>query len=117
MRFDKLGVFEYSKEDGTPAAKMPNQISPLIKKRRKNIIMRLQRDITRESLKNYIGQKIRVIVDGQIDSSYCGRGYMDAYEIDGLIFFNADYEIISGEFVDVLVTSAADYDLYAELVK
>ena len=113
MRFDRLGVFEYSREEGTPAANLPGQKSLATKKRRKDTIMRLQRDITRAKNHAEIGKKLKIITDGKIDGAYCGRSYRDAYEIDGLVFFNADHEIMSGEFIEVTIKSATDYDLYA----
>ena len=118
MKFDKLGVFTYSPEEGTPAADMANQIDEEIKQDRKNYIMELQKRISAEKCERMIGTTIKVIVDGKIpeDEIYCGRSYKDSPDIDGMVFFNSDYEIMSGEFADVKISEASDYDLIGEAV-
>ncbi|MDR1689915.1 MAG: 30S ribosomal protein S12 methylthiotransferase RimO [Clostridiales bacterium] len=116
IRFDSLGVFEYSKEDGTKAAKMKNQVRKADKKKRRDLLMKTQKEISRGKLSQMVGQTLEVITDGKIEGSYCGRSYAQCYGIDGMIFFDADYEIISGEFVNVKITGCGDYDLYGELV-
>lgn len=113
--FDRLGVFEYSREDGTLAANMPEQVSAKTKRKRKEIIMKTQKEISAAKLKNKTGQKLKVIVDGKIEDAYCGRSFMDCYGIDGMVFFDAEYEILSGEFVEVEVTGSSEYDLYGKL--
>lgn len=118
MRFDKLGVFTYSPEEGTPAAEMDNQIDEEIKEERKNYIMEIQKRISAEKCEEMIGKTIKVITDGKIpeEGVYCGRSYKDAPDIDGLVFFKADYEIMSGDFADVKINEASDYDLIGEAV-
>ena len=118
MKFDKLGVFTYSPEEGTPAAEMANQIDEEIKQDRKNYIMELQKRISAEKCERMIETTIKVIVDGKIpeDEIYCGRSYKDSPDIDGMVFFNSDYEIMSGEFADVKISEASDYDLIGEAV-
>jgi len=118
MRFDKLGVFTFSPEEGTPAAEMDNQVDDETKEKRKDYIMELQKRISAEKCDKMIGKVIRVIVDGRIpeDDIFCGRSYKDAPDIDGMVFFNSDYEIMSGDFADVRVNEASDYDLIGEAV-
>ena len=118
MRFDKLGVFTYSPEEGTPAAEMDNQIDEEVKEERKNYIMEIQKRISAEKCEEMIGKTIKVITDGKIpeEGVYCGRSYKDAPDIDGLVFFKADYEIMSGDFADVKINEASDYDLIGEAV-
>lgn len=118
MRFDKLGVFTYSPEEGTPAAEMPDQIDEEIKENRKDYIMELQKRISAEKCETMIGSTIKVIVDGKIpeEDVYCGRSYKDSPDIDGMIFFNGDYEIMSGDFANVKISEASDYDLIGEAV-
>lgn len=118
LKFDKLGVFTYSAEEGTPAAAMDNQIDEDIKEERRDYIMELQKNISAEKCAGMTGKTIRVIVDGRIpeDDIYCGRSYKDAPDIDGMVFFKSDYEILSGDFADVRIDGASDYDLTGEAV-
>lgn len=118
LKFDKLGVFTYSAEEGTPAAAMDNQIDEDIKEERRDYIMELQKNISAEKCSGMTGKTIRVIVDGRIpeDDIYCGRSYKDAPDIDGMVFFKSDYEILSGDFADVRIDGASDYDLTGEAV-
>lgn len=118
LKFEKLGVFTFSPEDGTPAAEMQNQIDEEVKEERKNYIMELQKTISAEKCSEMNGKTIRVIVDGKIpeEGIYCGRSYRDAPDIDGIVFFKSDYEIMSGDFADVKINEASDYDLIGEAV-
>lgn len=113
--FDRLGVFEYSREEGTKAAKMKEQVNPKVKRARKEALLNAQKEISESRLIEKVGKTIRVIIDGRIDSAYVGRSYMDCYEIDGMVFVNAEYEILSGEFVEVEITSHSEYDLYGKI--
>ena len=117
MEFDRLGVFTYSPEEDTPAANMDNQIDEEIKDARKDELMTLQQEIAFEHAQNMVGRTLKVMIEGRLpeDNVYIGRTYMDAPNIDGYIFVNADREFISGDFVTVKVTGANDYDLTAEI--
>lgn len=118
--FDRLGVFTYSPEDGTPAAKMPNQIDEDLKIERKDYILQLQRGISAGICEKYVGKTLEVIVEGKIDSDeenvYCGRSYRDCYEIDGFVFFKSEEELLAGDFYNIKITEAGDYDLIGERV-
>ncbi len=117
IKFDRLGVFTYSQEEGTPASNMPNQIDEKVKQERKNIIMEEQEHISNQKCNNIVGKVLKVIVEGKLpyDNVYCARSYRDAPDIDGYVFFNCDYEILSGDFVDVKITEASYHDLIGEI--
>ena len=120
IKFDRLGVFEYSREDGTPAYKMPHQIEEETKARRKDEILALQKSISAEICAGFVGKDLEVIVEGKLDDEedvYCGRSYRDCYEIDGFVFFNSSEELIAGDFYNIHITSAGDYDLIGEIIK
>lgn len=116
-QFDRLGVFPYSPEEGTPAASMPDQLDEEIKHRWADEIMETEQDVIFKQNESMVGRKIRVIVDGYLpeDDVYIGRTYRDAPDIDGCIFFTAPYEVISGTMLTLLVTDARGYDLAGEL--
>ncbi len=103
-RFERLGVFKYSRESGTPAAKLGDQVGGRIKDQRFHKLMRLQREISRKSLKNMIGKVIEVISEGRL-----GRSYMDAPEIDGVV--KMDKYVPNGKIVSVKITGSGPYDL------
>lgn len=115
--FDKLGVFTYSKEDGTPAARLKEQIHPATKKKRYNLIMSVAKDISAEKLKSYIGKEYKVLVeDTTFDHRFCvGRSYMDIPDTDGMVIIkNCDTKLV-GEFVNCKVTAVNNYDLIAKI--
>ena len=112
-KFDKLGCFTYSKEDGTPAYRIKEQIHPMTKKSRYNKIMSLQQEISKENLKKQIGRKIEILIeDKSFDGkTYIGRSYMDVPDIDGLVYLNTDKDLNIGEFTVGTVVDISDYDL------
>ncbi|MCD7854412.1 MAG: 30S ribosomal protein S12 methylthiotransferase RimO [Clostridiales bacterium] len=119
VSFDRLGVFEYSREDGTPAAKMKGQVHHSTKSRRKRELLELQQEISNRVCKSFVGRTLKVIVEGKLsgeDNIYIGRSYRDCYEIDGYVFFRSEKELLSGDYVNVLITSYSDYDLTGEEV-
>ena len=117
MRFDRLGVFAYSKEDDTPAARLPEQVDEAIKQKRKNIIMDLQEDISRSNLQNKIGDVIETVVEKKHgEHSYVGRTYMDCFEIDGHVSFDSQENLNIGDFVKIKITHSLSHDLVGELV-
>lgn len=117
MKFDRLGVFLYSREEGTPAASMKPQITKKIKKQRQSEIMIAQQKISLSHNRDRIGQILSVMVEGRIpeDDIYVGRTYGDAPSVDGFIFFRSERSLMSGDFVRVKVTEASEYDLRGEL--
>ena len=115
-RFERLGVFAYSQEEGTPAAEMPDQIDEDVKATRADEIMRHQIDVSRDVNRAKVGTVQEVLVEGMDeDGAWIGRTQYDAPEIDGTVIFTADRKLIPGEMVEVRITDAFDYDLTGEL--
>ena len=117
MEFDRLGVFPYSAEEDTPAFSFPDQIPQELKEKRRDEIMELQQEIAFEKSEAMVGRVLTVLIEGKVvdEPVYVGRTYMDAPGVDGLIFVNTGEELMSGDFVRVKVTGAADYDLIGEI--
>lgn len=117
-RFDRLGVFTYSQEEGTPAAQFENQIDEKTKVKRRDAIMALQHGISQELTAAKVGKEMKVLIEGKItdEDVYIGRTYQDAPDIDGEVFVEYEGELISGDYVDVRITAANDYDLIGEII-
>ena len=117
-KFDRLGAFSYSKEDGTPAARIKDQIHHMTKKSRYNKIMQAQQEVYKEISKNYIGKELEVLLEARsFDGKYyIARSYMDVPDIDGVIFVNCGEDNLEGEFVKVKITNVQDYDLIGEKI-
>lgn len=117
MEFDRLGVFSYSKEDDTPAARLPDQVPDEVKEYRANTLMEIQREISNLRGGNRIGQEIDVLIeryDGRSDV-YIGRSQYDAPEVDGEVFVsNAKLKI--GEIAKVRITHSYEFDLSGVVV-
>ena len=129
MRFERLGVFTYSKEEDTKAAIMQGHIEEKVKDQRRNQIMKLQQTIAFEQGKEMVGKKLNVIIEGKLPeeeildysddeakSIYIARTYKDSPDVDGYLFLPSNIEFISGEFVDVLVVESREYDLIGKLI-
>ncbi len=114
FRFDRLGVFMYSKEEGTFAFDLDHQVPKQVKTERYNRLMELQRDISLMNNSEKIGKVYRVLVDVHEDGRYIGRTQSDAPEIDNEVIIQTDRRLNVGDFADVKITDAAEYDLYAE---
>ena len=114
-KFNKLGVFEYSKEDGTPAEKLKEQIPAKIKNQRWNKIMSLQQRISEECLKKYIGKEFEILVERITDKYIIGRSKMDVPDMDGLVYLKNDKDVKIGDFVTGIITSAKEYDLVGRI--
>ena len=128
MEFERLGVFTYSAEEDTPAYSYPDQVPQELKEERRGELMELQQDIAFEHCENMVGQVLTVLIEGKVvdEPVYVGRTYMDAPNVDGMIFVSTDtvsrsgqagngVELMSGDFVRVKVTGAAEYDLIGEV--
>lgn len=111
IKFDKLGVFKYSQEEGTPAANMEKQIDEEVKEKRENELMIIQQEISKEKNLKKIGKTYKVLVEGYDDMMWYGRSYEMAPEIDGQILFSSEQNIEIGSIVEVKITSALEYDL------
>lgn len=115
-RFERLGVFAYSREEGTVAGDMENQIDEEVKHMRADSIMRRQLDISREINEAKVGDTIEVLVDGiDEEGAYLGRTMYDAPEIDNTVIFKADADLRPGDMVMVEITDAFDYDLVGRM--
>lgn len=118
MRFDRLGCFAYSQEEGTKAAQMPDQIDEETKQRRADVIMEQQQIIMAQNNEKMIGKTIEVVTEGfdRYGECYFGRSAADAPDIDGKIFFRSpERKLTSGSFVKVKITETLDYDLIGEI--
>lgn len=118
IKFDRLGVFPYSKEEGTPAAKLKPQVLQRVKRQRRDQIMRIQQEIAFERAKQRIGSVLEVQVEGAIpeEEIYVARAYMDAPNVDGYVFVKAERGKLSGTIMKARVVGAKGYDLIAEEV-
>jgi len=118
-KFDKLGVFMYSKEDGTPAEKLPNQIHGNTKRARYNKIMSLQQEISKKNLEKRIGKEYEVLIENKtFDNKYLvGRTKMDVPEMDGVVYIKntIDKDLIN-KFIKCKIVDIRDYDLIAEII-
>ena len=110
-KIDKLGVFTYSREEGTPAAIMDNQVEEDIKLKRQEILMLEQRRISKEINNLKLGNIYDILVEGKKDKFYVGRNYEMTPDIDGKVFFESKDNIEKGTFVKVKITKSTNYDL------
>ena len=117
-KFERLGVFTYSKEENTAAARMKGQITKKVKVKRQKELMRLQQQISKKRGEEKVGRTIRVMIEGKLpeDDIFIGRSYMDAPNVDGFVFVHSKDSYLSGEFVDVKITQAKEYDLVGEAI-
>lgn len=117
INFTRLGVFTYSREEGTPAAKMDHQIPAREKNKRRSRIMKAAKEMSFQNGKAMVGRVVPVMIEGYIpeEEIYVGRTYMDAPGIDGSIFVLCDEKLLSGSVVTVKVTGAEKYDLIGEV--
>lgn len=128
MKFDRLGVFPYSREDGTPAAKMKPQIKAAVKRQRRKELMLAQQEIAFRKARKQKNRILDAIVEGRIAEDqvmdvsrpgafvYTARTYMDAPDVDGMLFLETSRELMTGDFVSVRITGSRGYDLIGELV-
>ena len=117
MEFERLGVFAYSAEEDTPAYYFEDQVPEEVKEERRAQIMEMQQDIAFGKSEDMKGRVLEVMIEGKVadENAYVGRTYMDSPNVDGLIFVNTGYNLMSGDFARVRVTAAMDYDLIGEV--
>ncbi len=116
LRFDRLGVFRYSPEEGTAAAELDGQVDEEVKQQRCDAVMALQEGISAQLCREQIGKTVRVIVDGRDESGMMvGRTMSQAPEIDGVTYISAKKDLTAGSFHDVLIEDASEYDLLGEV--
>ena len=118
LKFDRLGCFAYSKEEGTPAAKFKNQIHHKTKEKRRNIIMENQNIISKRKMEEKVGNIYEVLIEDVSDDGLflIGRSYMDSPDTDGVIYISNGSDDWIGKFTECKVIAFEDYDLYGEIV-
>jgi ribosomal protein S12 methylthiotransferase len=122
VEFDRVGVFTYSDEEGTPAFDLPNKVDAKIARRRRDLLMKEQAKISRHRNKTRVGETVRVLFEGESSESellWQGRMETQAPDIDGCVLINdapEDFDPVSGKIVDVLITEAQEYDLVGHIV-
>ena len=114
LKFDRVGIFPYYQEEGTPSAVMPDDVPPEIKQARIDRIMAMQKRVSRKINRSFIGKTLDVLIEGQDRGMYFGRSYRDAPEIDGYVFVEGTCEI--GDILPVKIQSALDYDLTGKVI-
>ena len=119
MKFERLGVFTYSREEDTKAAEFEQQVPQEIKEVRKNEIMEIQQQIAFTYCKEQIGRVMEVMIEGRLpeEGVYIARTYMDAPDIDGYVFVESEWNLISGDFITVEIIGADEYDLIGKVVE
>lgn len=115
-RFEKLGAFIYSREEGTPAYAMKGQIPHKIKSERFDMIMSAQRDISGDKIRRLLGKVVDVLIDEKEDEHFLGRTQNDAPEVDGLVYVKSGRKLNPGDIVKVKITDTLEYDLAGEEV-
>jgi ribosomal protein S12 methylthiotransferase len=119
QRFERLGVFKYSREEGTPAYNFPDQIPEKVKQKRLDLLMSCQQDIARKVNERFLNKKMQVLIDERDEKGeniYLGRSQFDAPEVDGLVYVHARNKLHPGDFVTVKITDTLEYDLVGEQV-
>ena len=117
IKFDRLGVFEFSPQDGTAAADMPDQISEETRHERCNKLMERQAEIVDKLNEKKLGQVVQVIVESQADSGgIIARTEADSLDVDGLVHIHNADGFLPGDMVCVKITATSDYDLIGEIV-
>ena len=117
-KFDRLGAFAYSAEDGTPAAKFSNQVEEDIKNVRRDTIMEIQQEVSLNNLRNKIDNEYECIIENITEEGdyYIARSYMDVPSEDGVIYVKYNPEYMVNEFVNVKIIDSDEYDLYGEII-
>ncbi len=117
-RWERAGVFEYSPEEGTPAAVMSHQVEEDVKSHRREIVEALQSDVMDDFNEGYLEETLEILCEGydKVAECYYGRSVFDAPEVDGKVFFSAPKgKVTAGEFVNVLITETVDGDMWGEM--
>lgn len=116
-QFDRMGVFAYSKEEGTPAAKLPNQVEDEVKEARRDTVMELAKEISLKRNEAMLNKTIEVLVEGFEDNLYFGRSGGESVDVDPKIYFGSLDELTEGDFIKVKIVNFDEYDLYGEQVE
>ena len=118
-KFDRFGAFTYSPEEGTEAASFDGEIDEQVKQDRYDILMQTQFTVNEENIQTFIGQTLTVLVDGYDENEdvYYARSFADAPDVDGKVYFKSESRINPGDFVDVEIVEALDYDLVGKIIE
>ena len=116
IRFDNMGVFTYSQEEGTKAAGFVGQLAESTKKKRAEALMELQYGILNDLNEKHLGKTYKVLCEGLENGFYTGRAYFQAPEVDGKVFFTSDKECREGTFYSVRLESYDSYDFYGKIL-
>jgi ribosomal protein S12 methylthiotransferase len=116
VKFERLGAFIYSREEGTPAYNFKGQIPQRVQRERFNAVMRVQQEISRENNQKFLGQVLELLIDEKEDGHYLGRTQYDAPEVDGLVYVHSAKPLRPGDLVRVRIKDALEYDLTGEVV-
>jgi len=114
QRFERLGVFKYSREEGTQAYDFKGQVPEKIKQERFEILMSFQQEVARKVNEKFLDKKMQVLIDERSEKDenvYLGRSQFDAPEVDGLVYVHAKNKLKPGDFVMVMITDTLEYDL------
>ncbi len=117
-KFERVGIFQYSNEESSHSATLPNQVSEKIKEKRFHAAMQLQQGISLANQQEWIGKKIRVLIEEPVAKSknlYRGRSYMDAPEVDGSVIVKSGTKLLTGEFCEAFINDADPYDLHGKI--
>ncbi|MBN2880090.1 MAG: 30S ribosomal protein S12 methylthiotransferase RimO [Clostridia bacterium] len=114
--FDNVGVFSYSREEGTPAYKMKNQVADKVKDERRDLLLQYQSTISEDLMSEKVGKKYKVLVESRENGYYVGRSQDFTAEIDGEILIESSSELAIGEFYDVSITASSMYDLQGRII-
>jgi ribosomal protein S12 methylthiotransferase len=118
IKFDRIGVFTFSVEENTSSFLLGDPVPEKTKQKRKEILMEIQKEISIEKNKEFIGKKLNVLIEGTEGDFFVSRSYRDAPEVDGEVLIPVDgANLNAGDFYDVEITGANEYDLFAKLVK
>jgi ribosomal protein S12 methylthiotransferase len=116
IEFDRVGIFTYSHEENTIAHQLEDDVPEEEKERRAQEIMEVQQEISYQKNEEKVGQTFKVIIDKKEAGKYLGRTEFDSVEVDNEVIVNSDKKLFPGEFVNVKITSAFDYDLEGQVV-
>ena len=114
-RFERLGCFAYSQEEGTPAGEREDQLDPELRRRRADLVMERQMDIAFAFAGSCVGRCLEVLVEGKRGRRYYGRSYMDAPDIDTKVYFSSEEDLCPGDFVEVVIENFVEYDLVGHI--
>lgn len=119
MKFDRLGAFPYSRQEQTPAADFEHQVPEETKKLWADEVMELQQEVSAAKNETFVGKRLEAFVEGKVadEPVYIGRTYRDAPDVDGYVFISSERELVTGEFVEVDITGAYEYDLIGDLAE